>query len=299
MGSFPTKVHAMNQTIFAPSFLSPHEAVQERDLVVPILLVLAQAEREQCGPVTTFQLHTSLRQIVNLSDADKEVVRRDSVTRFQRTLQNVISHDLLTAEKFVARKDNGWVITQRGQAHLLGYLFEDAKEMDSVARVDFAKKTRVVESIVAFHMLVRLAELQRNNKRPVSTTQLRLDVKSSLPLSIADLDPLKSRTDKKIDQIARNVISHNTLTKNGLATRSEKGLVITLAGKAHVLDRMLESFPKPDFSFLIAKEKEFRAKVNARRAEAAAEAAQARRASSGETEPTDEASVRAPRPRMK
>ena len=267
----------MSETIFSQSTVSGQEPVQERDLVIPILLVLAQAERQNHGPVSTFQLHTVLKQIVELSDADQEIVKRENVTRFQRTVQNVISHDLLTSEKLVVRNENGWTITPRGRAHLLDALFEETREPDSQARVDFDSKTRIVESIVAFHMLVRLAELQRGNNKPVSITQLRKDVKNSIPLSASDLRPLKNRQDCKIDQIVRNVISHNTLTKNGHATRSEKGLVITIAGKAHVLDNLLEAFPSPDFGFLLVKENEFRAKVNARRSEVAAEAAAARK----------------------
>ena len=267
----------MTQTIFSESALSENEIVQERDLVVPILLVLAQAERHKHGPVSTFQLHTVLKQIIALSAADQEIVKRENVTRFQRTVQNVISHDLLTSEKLVVRNDNGWTITPRGRAHLLDQLFQETKELDGQARVDFDSKTRLVENIVSFHMLVRLAELQRGNSRPVSITQLRKGVKKSIPLSASDLRPLKNRQDCKIDQIVRNVISHNTLTKNGYVTRSEKGLVITIAGKAHVLDNLLEAFPAPDFGFLLVKEDEFRAKVNARRSEVATEAASARK----------------------
>lgn len=271
----------MNQTIFADSTLSDQSVVQERDLVAPILLVLAQAERHKHGPVSTFQLHTVLRQIIELSEADEEIVRRSSVTRFQRTVQNVISHDLLTRDNFIVREENGWKITPKGRAHLLDYLFQDIRELDSQGKVDFESKTRLVESIVAFHMLVRLAELQRDNDKPVPLTRLRKDIKASLPLSMSDLGALKNRNDSKIDQIIRNVISHNTLTKKGHATRSDKGLVITVAGKAHVLDNMLEAFPAPDFGFLLHKEKEFRAQVNARRAEVASEAAQKRKMKQG------------------
>lgn len=263
-------------SLFGESLFDPTRAVEEKDLVFPILLVLAKASSENHGPMSTFQLHAVFKDLFELSDDDQQIVRR-SVTRFRRTLDNVFSHDLLTRDKLAKREGEGWSITPRGRAYLLDYMLEPKDPLPHGEMRVMTQGERVVESVVAFQMLVRLAELQKNDTTPVSTAQLRRDIKSSLPLTVSDLYPLKNRSDTKIDQIVRNVISHNTMTKSGWCQRSEKGLNITEKGKARVLDYMLEMFPAPDFGILLREENQFRAEVNARRAQAATDAAAARK----------------------
>lgn len=267
-----------NDSLFGDSLFDSDRAVEEKDLVFPILLVLAKASSKNHGPMSTFQLHTVFKDLFELSDEDQEIVRRN-VTRFRRTLDNVFSHELLTRDKLAKREADGWSITPRGRAYLLDYMLEPKDPRPDGAMLVLTQGERVVESVVAFQMLVRLAELQKNDTTPISTTQLRRDIKSSLPLTVSDLYPLKNRSDTKIDQIVRNVISHNTMTKSGWCQRSEKGgLIITEKGKARVLDYVLEMFPAPDFGILLREENQFRAEVNARRAEVAKDAAAARKA---------------------
>ena len=267
----------MNDTLFGDSLFDNTHPVEERDLVVPMLLIMAQADRKNHGPVSTFQFTTVLKNLFVMSEEDDKIVKRDNVTRFQRTLQNVISHDLLTANKYATRKDNGWVITPKGRAHLLNYLLEPKEPLPGNEMRVIDGGPRVLETTIAFYMLVRLSELQKDNTIPVTTAQLRRDIKSSLPLSVEDLAPLKNRPDTKIDQVVRNIVSHNTLTKEGYCTRSKKGLVITQKGKVKVLNNLLEVFPAPDFGFLLSQESQFRISVNTRRQEVAVEAAAARK----------------------
>ena len=272
----------MNDTVLASSLVDDQKPVQERDLIVPMLLVLAQADRQDHGPVTTFQMHSALKQIFAMSEEDEEVVRvrgvqGEHVTRFMRTVRNVISHDGLTRDGLAKRTPEGLTITPEGRAHLLGFLLEPKDPLPNGEMRVLTDGERILENAIAFRMLVRLAELQKDNKTPVATSQLRKDLKSSFPLSVQDLAPLKNRSDTKIDQIARNVVSHNTLTKNSWATRSEKGFVISNAGKAYVLDTLLDVIPSPDFSFLLRQQEEFQAKVNTVRAQSAKEAAQKRK----------------------
>lgn len=269
-------------TIFGESLLDPTRPAEEKDLVVPMLLVMAQADRSGQAPLSTFQIHEALKDSFEMSDKDEEVVRREKVTRFRRTIDNVIAHDLLTRDglaKKEPREQGGynWSITPRGRAYLLDFMLEPKDPLpDGEMRV-LSTGERLLENVVAFYMLVRLAELQKDNKKAVPIPQLRKDIKSSLPLSVQDLAPLKNRTDTKIDQIVRNIISHNTLTKNGWATRTEKGLVITVKGKGHVLDHLLDVFPPIDFVAITKAEEDFRQQVNERRAQVAAEAAAKRK----------------------
>lgn len=269
----------MNDLLFGESLIDPEQPVLEKDLVFPVLLVLAKADSADHGPVSTYQFYTVFKNLFEMSEDDKEKVRADrNLSRFKRTVQNLFSHDLLTKDGWVERQDNGWVITPRGRAQLLDNLLpSEPSELGEEMRV-VGKGDRIIEAVVGFQVLVRLAELQKNNATPVSISQLKKDIKASLPLTVNDLQTLKNRTDPKIDQIVRNLISHNTLTKNGWCNRNEKGLVITDKGKARVLDYLLEVFPAPDFTFLLHEENKFRSEVNARRSEVAAEAAAARKA---------------------
>lgn len=260
-------------TIFDKSAHSSSDAVSEQALVVPTLLILAQAERLEHGPVSTFQLHEILSQMIAMSEDDIKPMGSDHVPRFRRTVQNMISHELLTGKGrgWATKTKEGLTITPEGRGALLDILFSDPREIPSQARVDFGSQTRIVENMVAFQMLIRLAELHVESKAPVSTTQLRSDIKNSIPLSASDLKPLKNRRDHKIDQIIRNVISHKTLTRKGFAEASDKGLSITLEGKGYVLDNILSSFPAPNFTYMVAKEKEFQDNVNQRRSRVARE----------------------------
>ena len=261
------------------SMQNAETAKSENDLIAPALLVLAQADRTGHGPVSTFQLHDALRDAFDFSPEDEELVRPDrpNLTRFLRTVRNLVSHDRLTAPGFAVRTDKGFSITPRGRAHLLQFLLDPRQVAEDAPLTVLENGERVLENTVALQMLHRLAELQWDNKRPVSTAQLRKDIKALVPLAVQDLAPLKNRSDTKVDQIVRNIVSHNTLTKNKWATRSDKGFVITNAGKAKVLDILLHVYPQPDFGILLKKENGFRASVNARRAEVASEAAATRR----------------------
>lgn len=266
-----------NNSLFGDSLLDSESVIQEKDLIFPTLLVLAKADMENQGPITTFQLHAIFKDLFVLSETDEEIVRNDrNVTRFRRTLDNIFSHDLLTRQKWAKREKTGWTITEQGRSFLLDCLLEPKDPLPNGEMRVLSQGEKLIESVLAFQMLVRLAELQKTEKTPISTNQLRKDIKSSLPLTVSDLFPLKNRSDTKIDQIIRNVISHNTLTKNGWCTRDEKGLIITDKGKARVLNFLLEALPSPDFAILMKKDQEFREKINLRRSEAASEAASLR-----------------------
>ena len=274
-----TSANNSSDTLFGTSLLDDEQAVQEKDLVFPILLLLAEASQNKHGPVTTYQMYTAFKNTFAMSPTDNEVVRSDrNLTRFKRTLQNVFSHDLLTRDKWIERNGEGWEITPRGRAHLLDLITPLHETAPTPGQMNVVEKgDRVIEGMVAIQILSRLADLQKDNQTPVTLTQLRREVKSMLPLTVADLHPLKNRSDTRIDQVIRNVISHNTLTKDGWCTRSEKGLVITDKGKAHLLDYVLQNEKMFDFRFLVREEQEFRAQLFQRRAEVATEAASRRK----------------------
>ena len=124
--------------------------------------------------------------------------------------------------------------------------------------------------MVARQMLVRLAELQHGeNPHPISMNALRKDIKAELPLSLLDIQILKDRSDTRVDQVIRNVISHNTLTKSGLVSRNERGLLITDKGRLIVLEMILDKMSPPNFGISPTPRVEFQASVDLTLAEQA------------------------------
>ena len=63
-----------------------------------------------------------------------------------------------------------------------------------------------------------------------------------MPLTEEDIKPLKNRKDTKVDQVIRNLASHDTPVKRGYATRSKEGWQVSEKGKDFVLSIFLKKF---------------------------------------------------------
>lgn len=73
--------------------------------------------------------------------------------------------------------------------------------------------------------------LQRRGS--VTTSYLVANVPDMLPLTPVDKEILRSRNDARITQIIRNLISHRTLERRGLATYRDGANFITKKGRAY------------------------------------------------------------------
>ena len=86
--------------------------------------------------------------------------------------------------------------------------------------------------------------LNSTSGKTLNTSALKAALKARLTLSSGDLMPLAGRTDYKIDQIIRNIVSHKKTASNiigsGLITYIRRGgnkggdLTIQPAGQAHL-----------------------------------------------------------------
>ena len=245
---------------------SPEEPLKSKELVIPSLLVLAQAERLGLGPVSSAQLENALRPVLPLSAADKESTPSDNMSRFGRKVRNLVSshQTLLNAglvKQAVAEEGDSRVyvrITPKGQAllfdHMLGMMSDTAPAVDKLLENEPAPRVvegapRALERSLVDVALLVLAQTQAiNGNKPVSTTLLRRAVKALPTLQVAPEDTavLAGRKDTKIDQILRNLLgSHKTLTKNRWARETESGLSITRRGKVRMLEVFLSQFPAP------------------------------------------------------
>jgi hypothetical protein len=248
------------------STMSKDHRIHEKDLILPALMVLAQAEKVGHGAVSSFQLYAALRQALVLSDDDHEATPgARGVSRFRRTVYNMVSHNTLIENRLATYSPKGFKITKRGKAMLLDIMLGPTREIDhSEPPVATENAARVFEDSVAFRMLIRLAELQKGPgvSKPISMTKLRREVKASLPMSEEDLGALKNRTDTRIDQIIRNVVSHDTLTRPGYARYDQVkgGLSITATGKSFVLDQIIDVVPAPNFAAIALAERAHRSR---------------------------------------
>lgn len=229
-------------------------ASQARQMNFMALLTLAQAQRLGMGGATKAQFERAVCQ-----EAVKSIC--DQASR-QKTLRGLVSAERLV-RRGLARAlpdpggpvnqaspvDDRLVLTDEGRRQLLAYVF-DLLPAPGMGRKPGAEAAeRNTESRIALAALLVLARLQHDLNDTVPTQLLRETLLEELPLHNDDRQPLKNRSDTKIDQVIRNLISHNTLTTAGWAQRTdEQHLCLAPEGQHKLLDLLLPEFPAPDFS---------------------------------------------------
>jgi hypothetical protein len=103
-------------------------------------------------------------------------------------------------------------------------------------------------------MFLILAKIHNERGVPVKMGEIREGSKRFLNLSPEDLAPLKNRSDTKIDQLFRNVRSHNTFEKKGWVAISKEGMSPTERGFANLLEECLPLLPSPSFKAFAVEE---------------------------------------------
>lgn len=238
------------------------------DLIKPVLLVLAHAERAKVAPFTSAHLRQALRPSVALSENDQAQTASDRLSRFDRKVLNLISHNTLVNQGLVkyARspaqgKNSTLRLTAKGKTELAKAclpLLGDVPEPSKNLEINPEAK-RSLEGDLTFTAILVLAQLQAKAEPGawIPMADLRPRIKASLShVSPADLEPLKGRSDSKIDQVIRNLISNDTLLNKGLIRRNTTGLQVTSAGYEHVLNEFLAFLPSPDFGALAPSQEE-------------------------------------------
>lgn len=244
--------------LFNKSTMDPEAKITEADIVSPCLLLLAQAGTAGYEGLTTGQLRTLVRQVLVLSQSDQAPLAGRKDAKIDQVIRNLISHGTLTRTGFAQYQTplNGkaqarLVLTESGRAHLMTNLLPLLGEVnpgnDDTLRVSREAAPLREEQIIMPALLV-LAKLGATREDGcVQTTELRQALKTSMALAPEDVGRLKNRNDLKVDQIIRNLISHNTLSKSGWVERTQDGLKITQAGLARLLEDFLPSLPAPNF----------------------------------------------------
>lgn len=252
--------------------LPSSDRIREADLIIPALVVMAQAKRFGTGAIVIADLERDIGTALPLRPVDLEVTSSDTVTRFQRTARNLISHQTLV-KKGLAQSVEGWdpacsylEITPKG----MGFLFDHMISLfnDQVPDIEALKKAEpVVQAVPGAQRqgasslkevaLLVLGVLQHKNEgNPVDATLLRRGIKAlagtAFDLSEKDLEmetsPGKAgvHADTRFDRVLRNLlVSHQTLTKTNLAQRTDEGFSLTDEGKAQLVSENLLAFAPP------------------------------------------------------
>jgi hypothetical protein len=237
--------------MLSPNLTDSQATVREEDLKIPTLIVLAKASQAKIPGITVSELADALESINNLSAADQAITPGDRVSRFRRQVLNLISHNTLQSQGWISPKAPAagqtatrYVITSEGRAQLARVAIAGIG-MPSAARPAVSATSRTLEKSIAIPALFILANLEMDMGSPVPMSMLRKALKNILPSSPADMVILAGRTDTRLDQVIRNLISHSTLETDKWMKRTPEGMTVTNVGYGVLLDTLIGALPTP------------------------------------------------------
>jgi hypothetical protein len=249
--------------------LAPAPApVSEKALVLPILLVLAQAKAQTLPGLSTAQIRDTITSRLVASPADLETTSSGEV-RLERMVRNAISsHKALERAGLAETREGLTSITNAGERHL-ALAFVSAMRKDPNAPVDpdaviddeiedLPPLPPLSEGDLVFPALMELAAAEEKGDGPVSTGQLLMGIRVNVPFGAADIERVGSG-DIRVERLVRNLRSHKSLVSRGYATESEGGLEIAEDGWKYLVSTYVEMLqehqPAPDFSLPVVRRK--------------------------------------------
>lgn len=245
-------------TLIKDSLTNSAASVPEEDLLAPALLALYKA-KEAGSPVTALGLVAQLQRLNAMSDADRKVAEGDRLNQFQRRVVNLV-HNTLIREGYVrtpagqaaqhASLTTPLGLTPRGERRLARQVMGSFGVLRDAPSRERGRALETELARPALFLLVKLgfdeaSKAGRELPLPVPMTELRTRLRALAPKSSEDLAPLLNRSDSKIDQVIRNMISHNTLTSPGWARREGSSMRATNEGVRQVLSQLLAHIPLP------------------------------------------------------
>lgn len=237
-----------------PSMLDSNARVQEADLLMPALLMLAKAKQAGMeSGITCVQLADALESVSVLSPGDIRPAKSQRITHFRRQVYDMMLNGTLEKEGWVTRPRSPapadpmqrlFSISSKGSAHLAKHALATLGVPNIPQEVADSER-RTLEKDIKVPSLYLLACLEQLTQQPVPMTVLRTTLRSVLPKSRVDMETLKNRTDSRLDQVIRNLTSHNTLLKEGWSKRTAEGLRVTQSGYEVLADYVIRSLPTP------------------------------------------------------
>ena len=243
------------------------QRITEENIMLSFLSVLASAN-DFYGyqqKVPTEIIKEALKESLPLSEEDTRIVEGKRGTKVDRVIRNLASHDKPVKRGYAIRNKDGWQITEKGKDILLDVLISeigfspDFDELEQNPRsIDYnlissAQKeeedvTRLTENNILddfIFVLIRADHFYKakgEDDKFIPTSTIKNILKHHLPLTEEDIKPLKNRKDTKVDQVIRNLASHDTPVKRGYATRNKDGWQVSEKGKDFILSIFLKKF---------------------------------------------------------
>jgi len=220
-----------------------------------ILVIFADQGKEL---VSTTQLRSLLKKTTPLSDYDKVVTPGDDVTRFERSVRNLISHnDLLklglakSYKKTMKDSLTYLKLTVAGRAFLLDSfldmlkfpLIADLEKKEPLVTVDLnGAYNKTKEGLLETASLLALAQLQKQSKTgKVSLLLWQRALKKTEVFSVDDVRQL---------QLGSNFIDTEIFLKSRWIRRFGEDFQLTSRGKAELLKPFMQIIPKPELDGL-------------------------------------------------
>lgn len=230
---------------------STNTAIAEKDLIIPILLVLAHAKNQKLEGLATPQIRDAVTRAMVASPDDLKVTSSGEV-RLERQARNAISsHKTLQKKGFAEMQDGLTHITLEGQKKLVEFFVlamqGEAQEEGIDVPSDFNDLPTLSEGELVAPALMELVKAEINGSGPVSTAKLITGIQENVPMGKSDMEKIPSG-DVRNERLIRNLKSHKTLVSKGYATEMPEGLKIAQGGWEHLLSVYLEITPSPDFT---------------------------------------------------
>lgn len=232
----------------------------QKDLLLPTLMILLKHKKNERldswlsirintqndrETITTSDLRAYLKTILMLNEADcKKLVGR-SDTVFDQIVRNLISNKVLEKSKYAISDNNkinqSFKITDQGIQYVIEQFTDYLNTMSFSAGVKEKHTEMAVVPAVLFELFLA------KSTEGLEMSDLKKKVLDRLTLTQADQEILASRSDRKIDQVIRNLVSNKTLERLGVAEKIDNKWKITNDGQIVLGKTLISYLPLPDF----------------------------------------------------
>lgn len=229
----------------------------QKDLLLPTLMILLKYKKSELrdgwmgvnvidkDKFSTADLRTYLKTILMMNEADMKQLKGRSDTVFDQIVRNLISNKVLEKSQYAESDHNprnqSFKITDQGIQYVLEQFTDYLNTMNFSAGVKEKHNEMAVVPAVLFELFLA------KNTEGLEMSELKKKVLDRLTLTQADQEILASCSDRKIDQVIRNLFSNNILERLGVADMNDDKWQLTSDGLIVLGKTIVGYLPLPDF----------------------------------------------------
>lgn len=229
---------------------SENETIRAKDIVTPLLIVLAKAEQLNLGPLTSRQLEKAIQPIMTLSKEDMNRTP-DRVSHFSRVVRNTVSSHKTLENQGMVRSfyfegdPQVYVqITAKGRKELALIMLESMQYLPSIPEL---KKFSSASEVPINENAPRLSRIQLAEFSLLCLALLEKDVDGPVPINLLRraVNALPGVQVRPED--ARGLTrGYEVLLEYNMARRTSEGLKINARGVYYLLNNLLlNQLPEP------------------------------------------------------